>query len=312
MQVDSSVNQVGLSNNSADFKALPRRPFRYSNLFIFGVVLFFIWLSATNSGVAIEPFFDQHNLKLAGNFINTVLPPYLEPDYIWFVAGLSLQTFYIAVAGTVLGLLFGIPLSLAAIRLRGEEMQREAQGTPRWLFRWVLYYISRTILNITRAVPELVWALFAILFVAVHRGNRSDATYYRHFGQTLRRNFGSGRSKTGRNCPQYRRTRGSGLWLARIPLTLPALVTNTLFRWEDNMRAATVLGFVAAGGLGNELVNQMKIYQYSKVATNIIALLILVTLVDLLGQFIRGRLLDVRHAGSKKRFAWFSARMFRS
>jgi len=297
-----------LINSPQNLKILPPRPFHYSNLFIFGVLIFFVWFSASNSGVSIEPFFEARNLKLAGNFLNTVWPPNLEPDYLWFVAGLATQTFYIAVAGTFFGLLLAFPLSLAATHLRGEEMQREAQGTARWLFRWTLYYLSRTILNITRAVPELVWALFAILFVGLgpftgvvalvlHTTGILGKLYAEIFEAVDQRLVEMVRS-TGARESQV-------LWFARVPLTLPALVTNTLFRWEDNMRAATVLGFVAAGGLGNELVNQMKIYQYSKVATNIIALLILVTLVDLLGQFIRGRLLDVRHSGNSNNPKFF-------
>jgi phosphonate transport system permease protein len=311
-----SDNELGFSKNSLqDFTPPSRRPFRYSNLFVFLVVIFFIWLSANQSGVAIEPFFDQHNLKLAGNFLSTVLPPYLEADYVGTVVGLAAQTFYIAVAGTFLGLVFAFPLALAAMRLRGEEMSRQAQGTGRWLFRWILYYISRTILNITRAVPELVWALFAILFVglgpftgvvalALHTTGILGKLYAEILEAVDQKLVETVRSTGARE--------GQVLWLARIPLTLPALVTNTLFRWEDNMRAATVLGFVAAGGLGNELVNQMKIYQYSKVATNIIALLILVTLVELLGQFIRGRLLEVRHTGQARkkflRISWLPRR----
>lgn len=297
-------NETGLDVSLPRYNIPPRRAFRYSNLFILGAGLFFVWFSFNSTGVAFQPFFDERNLKLAGNFLNTVFPPYLEGDYVWFVAGLAAQTFYIAVAGTALGLLFAFPLSLAAIKLRGEEMQREAQGTWRWLFRWLLYYLSRTVLNITRAVPELVWALFAILFVGLgpfagvvaltlHTTGILGKLYAEIFEAVDQRLVETVRS-TGAKESQV-------LWLARIPLTLPALVTNTLFRWEDNMRAATVLGFVAAGGLGNELVNQMKIYQYSKVATNIIALLVLVTLVDLAGQFIRGRILDVRHARPRKK-----------
>ncbi len=304
---DAPKKEVKIYLDNPNFVAPPRRAFRYSNTFIFVLIIFFVWISASNSGVAIEPFFDQRNLKLAGNFLNTVLPPYLEPDYLWFVLGLAVQTFYIAVAGTAFGLLFAFPLSLAATRLRGEEMSRAAQGTRRWLLRWVLYYISRSILNITRAVPELIWALFAILFVGLgpftgvialvlHTTGILGKLYAETFEAVDQRLIETVRSTGARE--------NQVLWLARVPLTLPALVTNTLFRWEDNMRAATVLGFVAAGGLGNELINQMKIYQYSKVATNVIALLILVTLVDLLGQFIRVRLLDARHT----RPNWFSRR----
>jgi phosphonate transport system permease protein len=80
--------------------------------------------------------------------------------------------------------------------------------------------------------------------------------------------------------------------LARLPLALPVLLSYTLFRWECNMRAATVLGFVGAGGLGTQLSISMKLFRYSEVLTLALAILLLVTLVDLVGQVVRARVLD--------------------
>jgi phosphonate transport system permease protein len=80
--------------------------------------------------------------------------------------------------------------------------------------------------------------------------------------------------------------------LARIPLALPILLSYTLFRWECNMRAATVLGFVGAGGIGTQLSISMKLFRYDEVLTLAIAIFLLVTLVDLVGNIIRARILD--------------------
>jgi len=80
--------------------------------------------------------------------------------------------------------------------------------------------------------------------------------------------------------------------LARVPLALPVLLSYTLFRWECNMRAARVLGFVGAGGLGTQLAISMKLFRYNEVLTLIVAILLLVTLVDLVGQIARARALD--------------------
>jgi phosphonate transport system permease protein len=75
---------------------------------------------------------------------------------------------------------------------------------------------------------------------------------------------------------------------------LPIVLSYTLFRWECNMRAATVLGFVGAGGIGSQLVISMKLFEYNQVATLTLAILGLVILVDLVGQVIRTRMLDAR------------------
>lgn len=79
------------------------------------------------------------------------------------------------------------------------------------------------------------------------------------------------------------------------------LLSSTLFRWECNLRAATVLGFGGAGGIGTQLIYKLKLFQYHDLSTLIIEMLLLVILVDLTGQFIRTRLLDTpgrRHKGA--------------
>jgi phosphonate transport system permease protein len=71
-----------------------------------------------------------------------------------------------------------------------------------------------------------------------------------------------------------------------------------MFRWECNMRAATVLGFVGAGGIGTQLAISMKLFRYNEVLTLILAILLLVTLVDIVGQVARARILDAPAFGA--------------
>jgi phosphonate transport system permease protein len=84
------------------------------------------------------------------------------------------------------------------------------------------------------------------------------------------------------------------LLFVRLPSMLPVLLSYTLFRWECNMRAATLLGFVGAGGLGSQLTISMKLFRYHEVLTIVLTIMLLVVLVDLTGQFIRTRILDSR------------------
>lgn len=295
-KTEPSNNQTRRLHVDLSKVALPeRRSFRYSNLFIIGVGLFVVWYSASGSRVAIEPFADPRNLKQVGLFVGGLFPPDFSPSFLSLVWQLTIETFQISVIGTVLAIIFGFPLSLLAMRQRGEETGREAIGPVRWGVRWVLYYGSRSILNLARAVPELIWALIAIIFVGlgpfagvvaltIHSAGILGKLYAEIFEAVDQRLVESVRS-TGASEIQT-------LLLARIPLTLPVLLSYTMFRWECNMRAATVLGFVAAGGLGSQLRISMNTYNYPQVSTLIIALLVLVTLVDLAGQLIRKRILD--------------------
>ncbi|GAB4266695.1 MAG: hypothetical protein Kow00111_18790 [Thermincola ferriacetica] len=82
------------------------------------------------------------------------------------------------------------------------------------------------------------------------------------------------------------------LLFVKIPASLPVLLSYTLFRWECNMRAATVLGFVGAGGIGTQLTISMQLFAYDEVSTLVLAILGLIFLVDIVGQVIRTRILD--------------------
>jgi phosphonate transport system permease protein len=273
-----------------------RKPFRYSNLFILAVVVVVVWWSAASTNVSFAPFFDPRNAKQAGKFITELFPPDLSESFLSLVWQLTVETFQISIIGTVLAIVIGFPLGLLAMRKRGEEYSRQAQGSWRWGVRVGLYWVARLLLNIARAVPELIWALIAIIFVGlgafagvlaltIHSAGILGKLYAELFEAVDQRLIESTRS-TGASDTQV-------LFFTRIPVTLPVLFSYTMFRWECNMRAATVLGFVAAGGLGSQLRISMNTYNYPQVTTLVIALLILVTLVDIAGQFIRKRILDV-------------------
>ena len=71
-------------------------------------------------------------------------------------------------------------------------------------------------------------------------------------------------------------------WYATLPQILPQLVSYTLYRWENNIRAAAVLGVVGAGGLGQMLAFHMGLFQMGETGSILLAMLVLVALVDAL------------------------------
>lgn len=74
---------------------------------------------------------------------------------------------------------------------------------------------------------------------------------------------------------------------ATLPQVLPQLMSYTLYRWENNIRAAAILGVVGAGGLGQLLAFHMGLFQMNKTATVLAAMLLLVGLVDALSNLSR-------------------------
>ena len=74
---------------------------------------------------------------------------------------------------------------------------------------------------------------------------------------------------------------------ATLPQVLPQVISYTLYRWENNIRAAAILGVVGAGGLGQLLAFHMGLFQMGRTATVLIAMLVLVALVDALSYWMR-------------------------
>jgi phosphonate transport system permease protein len=72
---------------------------------------------------------------------------------------------------------------------------------------------------------------------------------------------------------------------------LPDLVSFTLYRWEVNIRAAAILGFVGAGGLGQQLFIALNLFLHQQLLTLIAAVLVLVSLVDLCSTLLRRTIL---------------------
>lgn len=252
-------------------------------------------LSAQQTRFSLLEPFTPENAKSVARFVGGLFPPELDPAYLRTVGGLMLETIAISIVGTALAIVLGLPLGMLAMRQRGEEVSREALGSLTWGLRWSVYALARAVLNLARAVPELVWAL--VFVVAVGLGPFPGVlALAAHSTGVLGKLYSELFESVDQRVVEAARSTGAGelgvLVFARLPLALPVLLSYTLFRWECNMRAATVLGFVGAGGIGTQLAIGMKLFRYNEVLTLVLAILLLVVLVDLVGQVARARILD--------------------
>ena len=78
---------------------------------------------------------------------------------------------------------------------------------------------------------------------------------------------------------------------AVLPQVIPAWIAATLYRFEVNLRAATILGMIGAGGIGFELYSSMKLFQYQDTATCVLVILAMVMTADYLSSRLRARVL---------------------
>ncbi len=138
-------------------------------------------------------------------------------------------------------------------------------------------------LNALRSIPELVWA--ALLLISAGLGPFAGTLALAlHTTGVLGRLFAEAIENAPPGPAFALRAQGvpaGRVFLyATLPQILPQLMSYTLYRWENNIRAAAVLGVVGAGGLGQLLSFHMGLFHMGKTCTILGAMLLLVALVD--------------------------------
>lgn len=209
-------------------------------------------------------------LASMGRFLGEFAPPELSAGFVRSVVVAAWETLAMSALGTLLAAAAGVLLALPASRLHDHD--RAPGRAP-----------ARLLLNALRAVPELVWA--ALLLIAAGLGPFAGTLALAvHTTGVLGRLFSEAIENAAPGPAAALRTQGCGtarvFLYATLPQVLPQLMSYSLYRWENNIRAAAVLGVVGAGGLGQMLSFHMGLFQMHKTATVLLAMLLLVALVD--------------------------------
>jgi phosphonate transport system permease protein len=207
-----------------------------------------------------------------GTFIAELFPPNVESAFLKKLFIASLETLAMSALGTILAVILGLALALPASKSHAEDPARWRSAT-------------RLVLNALRSIPELVWA--AMLLITVGLGPFAGTLALAlHTAGVLGRLFAEAIENAPASPSFALRTRGVGVGrvfiYATLPQILPQLLSYTLYRWENNIRAAAVLGVVGAGGLGQMLSYHLGLFQMRETSSVLIAMLILVAIVDAL------------------------------
>jgi phosphonate transport system permease protein len=223
--------------------------------------------------------FEPDALRSTTRFLRDFLPPKIEGEFLLLVLRESWRTVAIATAGMALALVIAIPLTLLSTTvLSVSALSGRMHALPFALRQGV-----RGLLILLRSVPELVWALVfvrvvglgptaGVLAIALTYGGMLGKVYGEilesddaHATHTLMRN-GAGRLQA--------------FFYGLLPQSATELTSYTVYRWECAIRSSAVLGFVGAGGLGQQMDNSMKMFQGSEVATMLLVFMLLVGLAD--------------------------------
>lgn len=221
--------------------------------------------------------FTADALRSSLEFLNGFAPPELAWPFLVKIAEGTLETLSMSALGTSIAFFFGLALALPA------------SGRLGWLARSLV----RLVLNILRSIPELVWAV--ILLIAAGLGPFAGTLALAvHTTGVLGRLFADSLENLPPATEATLRINGAkptaAFFYAALPQVLPQLMSYTLYRWENNIRAAAILGVVGAGGLGQMLKYHLSLFQMQQAASVIIAMLLLITLVDGASFWLRRKL----------------------
>jgi phosphonate transport system permease protein len=194
------------------------------------------------------------------------------------VIGATLETVQMALAGTFLALVVAFPVGFLAAR----------NTTPH---RFV-YYGVRMFLNLVRTIPDLALGLLFVAAVGLgaFAGTLALAV---HTATVLGKLLSESVENIDEGVVEAIRATGAGyaqiLSFAVLPQILPDLISFTLYRLETNIRAASVLGLIGAGGIGYLMNTSFRTFQYQEAAAIVLVFIALVMLVDYLSSRLRAR-----------------------
>jgi phosphonate transport system permease protein len=302
------------STNSAALDSLPARgyplmTFRGILSAVAGfALLVFCWRFAEiHPGVLLRPA----TAAALWSFVRRLFPPDLAPEFLRTVMRAAAQTMATALAGTLLSLTIALPLGVLATGTLWNRGVLVAAG-DRFGVGWMASRLARTILGFLRAVPDLLWALLFVAAVGLGSLAGTLALAVAYSG-VLGRVYADVFEHVDTQPLEALQSTGAtrmqiflrGVW----PQALPHLMAYTLYSFECCVRAAAVLGFVGAGGIGYEISISMRLFEYGQVLTLLLVFLVLLTLTDAASRYLRDRFVsratsarETRAEGSSSRW----------
>jgi phosphonate transport system permease protein len=240
------------------------------------VALLVVAGSAWHSGL-----FDFRRLRDGLPSIGILLAEMWPPDFSHARNWLKplADTLTMSISGTLLAVVLSVPLALLAAR----------NTTP----HPGVYFAARGLLNLLRAVPELIMGIvlvaavgFGVLPGVLALGLHSVGMVGKFYAEAL--------EQVDPGPVEAVRSVGAGplqvIWYGMLPQIMPLLAGVTIYRWEYHFRASTVMGMVGAGGIGFELIGSLRIMQYREVSAILLVILVMVVIIDAFSSAIRHRL----------------------
>ncbi|TCP69391.1 phosphonate ABC transporter, permease protein PhnE [Baia soyae] len=253
-----------------------QRLIRWGSVSIF--VLICIWAFASMPNIEIK--------DTAAETSRAIIDGILHPDWAYVYTGdgedltfLMIETLAIAFLGTFISIVFCIPFSIWA-----------AKNIVRWK---IFSGAGKVVLSLVRTIPELVMALLFVKVVGPGAFCGVLALGLHSIGMLGKLNSEEiekidmgpveAMSAAGSN-------RMKSFWFAVVPQVVPQFLSLALYRFEINVRSATILGIAGAGGIGAPMIFAMHGRDWDRVGIILLGIIIMVTLIDFISGRIRRKL----------------------
>ena len=237
--------------------------------FVFGLLCLTV-ASFWSLDLQFAKIFSVESAQRMAKFCAELLHPNFDAAFLRKLTIAAFETLAMSGLGTLIAAFVGVLLALPASKLYVGDPARWRSAT-------------RLLLNALRSLPELVWA--SLLLIAAGLGPFAGTLALAfHTSGVLGRLFAEAIENAPQGAAFALRARGVGegriFLYATLPQVLPQLMSYTLYRWENNIRAAAVLGVVGAGGLGQMLAFHLGLFQMGETSSVLIAMIVLVAIVD--------------------------------
>ena len=262
---------------TVDRSPMPEMPTRFTanRMLIMAVLIAVFWWCTEGTGLNIVALIEgMPGLWQLGEHM---FPPSLENyEELWVP---FLETLFIGILATIIGSVLAIPIGfLAASNL----------SHP------VIYYPIRLVLTVFRAVSEIIWALLFV--VAVGLGPMPGVLALCVFAVGVQSKLIAEAVEAVEPGPlEAIRATGASPWKIFLygawPQVLPLYLTYALYYWDHNTRAATILGFVGAGGLGQKLLWDISVYEFEKATTSIVLMILMISAIDRFCLYLRSKII---------------------
>jgi len=192
--------------------------------------------------------------------------------------GPLVETLAMSIAGTALAVALSLPLGFLAARNTSPNK--------------VIYQVSRVVLNTLRSIPELIMGIifvaavgFGMLPGVLALGLHSVGMVGKFFAEAIEHAHPAPIEATEASGATSMQVILHGV----LPQVFPQFADVSMYRWEYNFRASTVMGMVGAGGIGTELVGSLRLLDYPQVSSVLLVILACVTVVDILSNMVRAK-----------------------